>query len=140
MTMKPLPKSDQALVLRTDFSNDSAWAQVCAAIRRPVDGFLAYVEFVDDPAFRDITTDQVVELGRDIPMSYIIVADRDTIALPDHTLLIVDLAEEPGRTFRAIPSQIQSIENNLSIANLDFREFAEAAGTDGVYRGYPPTS
>lgn len=138
--MKPLPKSDDALVLRTDFSDDSAWSAVCTAIRQPVDGFFAYVAFVDDPAFADSTVEQLVELGRDLPHSYIIVADRITMATRDRTLLILDLLAEPGRTFRAIPSQIQSIENNLSITNLDFREFAEAAGTDGVYRGYPPSS
>jgi uncharacterized protein DUF6924 len=39
--------------------------------------------------------------------------------------------------FRAIPSQIQGIENNLSIANMDFEGFAEAVNEDGVFRGFP---
>jgi hypothetical protein len=69
--------------------------------------------------------------------AYLIVADRTAISLPDHPLLIVDLIEERGRTFRAIPSQIQSIENNLSIANMDFEEFADAVDASGVFRGFP---
>lgn len=42
-------------------------------------------------------------------------------------MLVIDLGEERGRSFRAIPSALQSVENNLSIANLDFVDFAEAA-------------
>lgn len=135
--MKPLPKSDLALVLRTDFSDDPVWKAVCAAISEPVDGFLAYVEFVDDIAFNGIAVNELVELGQSAAKSYIIVADRETIGGSDHTLLIVDFMEEPGRTFRATPSQIQTIENNLSITNVDFHEFADAAGPDGVFRDYP---
>lgn len=52
-------------------------------------------------------------------------------------LLILDLYDGSGREFRAIPSQIQSIENNLSIANMDFEEFAESVDEDGVFRGFP---
>jgi hypothetical protein len=33
---------------------------------------------------------------------------------------------EPGRTFRVIPWEVWSAENNLSIVHMDFSEFAEA--------------
>jgi hypothetical protein len=49
----------------------------------------------------------------------------------------MDLCNRRGRTFRAIPSQIQGIENNLSIANMDFYEFADWVDEDGVFRGFP---
>jgi hypothetical protein len=39
--------------------------------------------------------------------------------------------------FRVIPSQMWSVENNLSIANMDFFEFADAVGDDGIFRGFP---
>jgi hypothetical protein len=29
------------------------------------------------------------------------------------------------------------VENNLSIANMDFEEFADAVGPDGIFRGFP---
>jgi hypothetical protein len=29
------------------------------------------------------------------------------------------------------------IENNLSIANMDFEAFAENADPDGIFRGFP---
>jgi hypothetical protein len=31
---------------------------------------------------------------------------------------------------------VQSIENNLSIANMDFAEFADSVNEDGVFRGF----
>ena len=137
--MKPLPRSDMALVIRTDFSDDAAWNAVVAAIRQPVEGFFAYVEFVDDRAFKDLTVEQLVRLRDDLSMSYAIVADAVTMSAADHPLLIVDLISELGRTFRAVPSAIQSIENNLSITNMDFWQFADNVDADGVFRGFDST-
>jgi len=77
--MKPLPKSDQALVVRTDFSDDTAWTSVVSAIKRPVDGFFAYVDFVDDPAFGGLTVEQLVALRDGLSKSYVIVADAVTM-------------------------------------------------------------
>lgn len=132
--MKPFPASNDALVVRTDFSDDAAWRAVCAAISEPVEGFLAYVQFVDDPAFSGASVDRLVELGRDIAKSFLIAADAETMRSAERTLLVLDLMVEPGRTFRAVPSAIQSVENNLSIANMDFREFADNVDPDGVFR------
>ena len=136
--MKPIPETENALVLRTDFSDQAAWEAIRTAIQEPVGEYRAYVEFLDDPEYRDLTTDQLLEL---LPEghnhTFLIVADRMATSHPDHPLLIVDLIDDPGRTFRAIPSQIQSIENNLSIANMDFDEFADAVDESGVFRGFP---
>jgi len=134
--VKRLPRSDQALVIRTDFSDDAAWNTVVAAIQQPVEGFFAYVDFVDDAAFSGLTVEQLVALRDDLSKSYAIVADAVTMSGVEHPLLIVDLIEELGRTFRAVPSAIQSIENNLSIANMDFWEFADNVDADGVFRGF----
>jgi hypothetical protein len=30
-----------------------------------------------------------------------------------------------------------SVENNLSLANMDFEEFANAVDVDGLFRGFP---
>ena len=136
--MKPLPETEDPLVLRTDFSDQAAWEAICAAVREPVGEFHAYVEFLDDGEYAGLTKDQLLGLvPRDYSHSFIIVADQTAIALPDHPLLVVDLYEGSGREFRAIPSQIQSVENNLSIANMDFEEFAEAVDESGVFRGFP---
>ena len=138
--MKQLPRTENALVLRTDFSNQALWEEICRIIREPVGDwhFLANVDFADDVEYANITKAQLLELiPKDYNHTFIIVADRTAISQPDHPLLIVDLYERSGHEFRAVPSEIQGIENNLSIANMDFEEFAEAVDEDGVFRGFP---
>ncbi len=136
--MKQIPETQEAAVLRTDFSDQSAWEEIRAEIAKLVEGFLAYVEYVDDIAHQDLTTEQLLQVvPQGYPHTFIILVDHTAIADPEHPLLIVDLYDEPGREFRAIPSQIQGIENNLSIANMDFAEFADNVDPDGVFRGFP---
>jgi hypothetical protein len=136
--MKRLPKSQNALVLRTDFSDQAAWETIRDAIRAPVGEFHAYVTFVEETAYDGLTRAQLLELfDEDRDHTFVIVADRTSMADAEHVLLVVALFRERGREFRAIPSQIQSIENNLSIANMDFHEFADSVDDDGVFRGFP---
>ena len=138
--MNQIPKTENALVLRTDFLNQTTWEAVCTLIRKPVGifRFLAYVEFLSDREFANLNKDQLLELiPKDYNHTFIIIADQTTISHPEHPLLVVDLYEGSGRDFRAIPSQIQGIENNLSIANMDFEEFADAVDEDGIFRGFP---
>ena len=133
--MKPLPAAEHALVVRTDFSNQAAWDAVRAEISEPVEGFRAYVHFVDDPEYADAAmADLIAAAGED--RSFIVVADRTTIMEPEHPVLVVELFDQPGRSFRALPSTVQSVENNLSIANMDFEDFTEAVGEDGIFRGF----
>jgi hypothetical protein len=63
----------------------------------------------------------------------------DTKALADHEhpVLVVDLQEDPGRSFRVVPSEAWGVENNLRLANMDFAEFADSVDEDGVFRGFP---
>ena len=138
--MKPIPKTEQALVLRTDFSNQAAWEEICAELQKPAGpmNFYAYVHFLDDAEFADLTKDQLLQrIPQDYNHSFIMVVDRAAIAQPEHPLQVIELFWRPGKEFRAIPSAIQEIENNLSIANMDFEEFAGAVEDDGVFRGFP---
>ncbi|MFN5185355.1 MAG: DUF6924 domain-containing protein [Planctomycetota bacterium] len=36
-----------------------------------------------------------------------------------------------------IPTTIQSIENNLSIGNMDFQDFANNTDSEGIFRVFP---
>ena len=137
--MKELPEAESPLVIRTHFSNQRAWEEICTVIRQPVEeDFLANVEFVDDAAYANASKEQLLKLfPEDSFHSFCIIADQKAMSQQEHPLLIVDLLDEPGREFRAIPSRIQAIENNLSEANMGFEEFAEAADEDGVFRGFP---
>ena len=127
-----------AAVVRTDFSDDAVWRAVADAMLAETDeGFRAYVELVDDPSFDGLTAEEIraAAVG-DYPYGFLIVADAETIASPEHPVLVVDLVHEPGRSFRAIPSMVQSIDNNLTIANMDFFEFADNVDEDGTFRGF----
>jgi len=136
--MKKIPVTENAFAVRTDFSNDAAWDDICAAIQEPNGefGFTATVDFVNDPEYTGLTPEQLPALlSEDSQWSFAFIIDRDALTLPDHPILVVDLEGEPGRSFRVIPSEMWSVENNLSIANMDFSEFADAVDHDGVYRG-----
>ena len=137
--MKQFPQTENPLVLRTDFSNQAAWETIQVAIQRPVGifRFRANIEFLDNLEYSGITKEQLLSLlPRNYDHSLIIIADRFAVTQPEYPLLIVDLVERSGREFRAVPSAVQSIENNLSLANMDFEEFAEAVDKDGVFRGF----
>jgi hypothetical protein len=134
--MKNIPETENALVLRTDFSDHSAWDSVCAAIQEPssLEGFQAYVDCISDPEYEGLTAEQLAAIPRG-SRSFAFIVDRLALTHPEHPILVVDLFHEPGRTFRVIPSEMWSVENNLSISNMDFEDFAEAVDEDGIFRG-----
>jgi hypothetical protein len=138
------------LLVRTDFTDDDAWDQVRDEATRKYgpDGFCAGVEPVSDPQWAAATWEAVKAAAPtdDTGPCVLFIADSITFASPDHPILVVDLddkilsvAEFPeiaDRTpFRCIPSALWEVENNLSIANMDWEEFAEAVDDDDVYRG-----
>jgi len=155
--MKTLPPTNFTLFVRTDFSDDAAWKAVCSEIRQPpaeelawfakwaelnaemgqfVGQLQAHVEIVDDPDYANLAVEHLLEcLPPDSHHTFLFVVDRTTISRPDHPILVVDLYWQRGRTFRAIPSQIQTIENNLSIANCDWEDFADHVDDERIYRG-----
>ena len=135
--VKPLPQSQAALVIRTDFSDDGAWEAICAAILQLTEeGFGAQVEFVDDAAYRGVTKEQLLNLVPDSDQRpFFMIVDDVTVRSPEHPVLVVDLWCEPGREFRAVPTAVQAIQNNLSIANMDFAG-AGAVDEDGTFRGF----
>ena len=140
--MKQLPKTTNPVVIRTDFENQQAWETICELVRAPVhegnETFYAYVEFLDNSDYRNFTKDELLAIvPGDYGHSFLFVADSAAVLSPEFAILAVDLVESRGRSFRAIPSKIQSIENNLSLANMDFEEFAESADKDGIFRGFP---
>jgi hypothetical protein len=135
--VKSLPEPIDSLVLRTDFSDDAVWEQVRAAISAPHGDFQAHVEFVDDLEYRDLTVDELTHrVAETSTLTEIYVVDVLTIADPEHPVLVVDVCDEPGRNFRVIPAEMWCVENNLSIANMDWEDFAESLDRDGVFRGF----
>jgi len=138
--MKAFPKTDNSLLLRTDFSDDAAWKDLCESVQQPSeDGFMAYVDCIDDPAYHKLTIEQLLDLANESDRSFVFIADRATFTNLERPVLVIDLYEELGRTFRVVPREMWNVENNLSISNMDFYEFADAVDADGVFRGFPAT-
>ncbi len=131
-----IPTSENALLIRTDFSDQSAWDRLIGAAREPGDIVMFNMEVVDDRANSGMTVEQVMAaLPEGYPHSFIVLADSVAISQPDHPLLVVDLLEQRGRQFRALASVISQIDNNLSIANMGFEEFVGLVDAGGVFRG-----
>jgi hypothetical protein len=136
--MNIILKTENTLVLRTDFSDKNQWLQICAKIETPdpVDEFRACVTFLSDPQYKDISIGNVISLINPKDHWFIFVVDHETILSPKHHILCIDFLEKPGNTFRLIPSEMWGVENNLSICNMEFSDFKDNADSDGVFRGF----
>jgi len=129
---------DVTPVVRTDYSDDEAWATVRRDMEAPSDeGFVAALEFLDSPDFDGLTPDQI---RSSMPASHqgklVFIVDSDAIGGPTHAVLVVDLHDPPHESFRATPRAVQAIQNNLPIANMDWEDFAVPAGRFGVFDGF----
>ncbi len=138
MTSLPQPDDLTSLVLRTDFSDDTAWEVLQVAIDSS-DGY-RNATYVSDPAFAGVTVQALVDADAaasdDDKLTYIFLADATTLTDDEHRLLAVDLYTEPGRRFRLPPRWYADVSANLTIANMDFAEFADATDGSGTFRGF----
>ncbi len=131
--MAQIPETENTPLIRTDFSKANAWATLKELITTPnADGFQAYVDIIDDPTFDGTTFDEATAHLNNHAL--VIVADHLTMTGADYPILCIHNAS--GTCLRVISRELWSIENNLSIANMDVEEFVKAAGPDGVFRGF----
>jgi hypothetical protein len=135
--MKPIPQTEATLLLRTDFADEAAWNDLVRAVSAPVGDFRAKVTALSDPAFDGATVEQVLKEASASGHQFVMVADQVTLRRPERPVLVLDVAREPGRSFRVVPSAAWCVENNLSLANMDFEEFIEAADDHGIFRNFP---
>ncbi|MDX3643526.1 DUF6924 domain-containing protein [Streptomyces sp. MB09-02B] len=115
------------------------------------------VHLVDDAAWANRTPDEVLNEARpDENLSVVFLADRVTMQSAHRALLALDITEDeeedlgpmcyqelidsppPPRGFRTAPAGVHDVHANLSIADMDFAEFAEAASADPdrIYRSF----
>lgn len=134
--MKNIPSSEgETPLVRTDFSDQGAWEALVTAVTTPnEDEFLANLHIVDDPAYRDLTSEQVVALAPGELL--VVVADSVAVASAEWSVLVLHRTERGHDELRVAAESLWAVENNISIANMDWREFAEAVDDDGVLRGY----
>ena len=157
--------SDSTPLIRTDFTDDAAWRAVVTQVSAPVDfdepdeddlgdeGYAPNLTAIDDPGFESVTGALLGEAfsAADGALGYALLADSRSMAEAsaggEITLDYVDLSvSDPedaelfesfmGRTFRCAVPEVASIETNLSLANMDFHEFADNTDPDGVFRGF----
>ena len=96
------------------------------------------MDFLSDPEYEGLSAERLTTLvPKGSGQTFMFIDDRIVLSHSEHPILVVDLYDEPGRTFRVIPSEMWSIENNLSIANMEFHEFADNVDRDGIFRGFP---
>lgn len=134
----PEPDDLHSLVIRTDFSDEAAWHRALAdAARESPEGYAANLTPVDDPAFAGLDPAGCPAVPMPEHIGEVFLADARSMA--DGSLVVVALGEfvdEPGQSFRVVPEELWGVQNNLSIANMGFEEFAEAADATGVFRGF----
>lgn len=141
-------------VVRTDFTDDAAWAELTRIVTAEVelDGAGPYVPGtvpIDDPTHDGLTPAGLFDAYGDRPRGHVALADartmRELAAGGEVTVLVVDLVNTDAeaaagdftRELRVTTTELPSVEANLSILNLWLWEYADTADPDGVYRGYP---
>jgi hypothetical protein len=132
-----IPSGDNPLVLRTDFSDEAAWKSLRGALEKSEDDSAPELDIVSDPTFAGVTPKRLPKLlSKESPLTFAFIIDAAALTQRDHPIQVVDLQEKPGRWFRVVLSELDNVASNLSIANMDFAEFADAVDDDGVFRGF----
>jgi hypothetical protein len=133
-----LPKTENSLLVRTSFADEKAWLDARSVVlSENEDGFRAYVEVVDDPAWENADWEQLREavLAAENHAAVLFVVDHDALE-SDYPILVVDLDEALRQPFRCVARELWGVDNNLNLANMDWEDFAENADTDRVFRGF----
>lgn len=140
--MRELPDTHAPPLIRADFSNDEIWDEVkIDAERVTPEGFQAWLSLLEDRSLASLSEEEIEDqMPRDFPSGYqhpvVFVVDSVAVSDPERPILVISTHQErPGR-FRCLPSAVQAIQNNLSLANLDFADFAGAVDPSGVFRGF----
>lgn len=115
------------------------------------EGFEARLTLVNDPRCEGLTREILLQPDFDNT-----VVEREGFAFlmdeqsfEDDTLLCVNLERDVDdkycyppeemhitERFRVVPSETCSVQNNISIANMDFADFGECVDENGVFRGF----
>jgi hypothetical protein len=134
---KTIPVNENVVALRTDFSDEAAWESLRAKLASPDDELAPALDLVSDPEFSGLTPKQLPKrLPESVEHSFAVMIDQTALTHGDHPILIVDLQEEPGRSFRAALSALAEVHDNLSTANMEFADFAGAVDADKIFRGF----
>ncbi len=129
---------DATPVIRTDFTDDAAWKKIKRDVAAQYFlGFSANVRFIDENKYSGLSGQALIQrIPRLDQYGCIFIADATAMSAAEHHLLVIDPSNPTGQTFRVVLSAAWAVENNLSLANMDYYEFADAVDPDGVFRGF----
>ena len=93
------------------------------------------VQFVEDREYDTATPEDLLPVLQGNPFqTFAFIVDRASLKSQAFSVLVLDLYAEPGQTFRATPDAMASVHANLSLANMDFEDYADSVDPDGVFR------
>ncbi|MFD0433322.1 DUF6924 domain-containing protein [Streptomyces chartreusis] len=139
-----------AVVIRTDYSDDGAWERVAAGLRQPwAEGVESSWHAVEGAGWAGADADEVLAALPDLH-DVVFLADADTMCDEQNSLLAVstdpDMRDEeheiPGlgftSRFRILPTAVAEMVGNLAIANMDYEDFSSSAHGDPqrIHRGF----
>ncbi|MFS8198565.1 DUF6924 domain-containing protein [Streptomyces sp. CWNU-52B] len=146
----PLLSHETDLLVRTDFSDDAAWASLVERVSQPPydtsvddddddaeddgDDEVEGIRFVDDPAFAGATPEQLMAQVRpsedveEMVADVILIADTTTLHEPEHRVLVIPLTDDIGLTFRVDPDQVGVMLPNLALGNQDIEDWRKDEG------------
>src|SRR4051812_15790556 len=116
MEVPLLPTKDDpdVYLIRTDFSSEVRWQEVCDTIREALSDLDMNAYFIEDRALDGASPlDLLPRLEGNSFYSFAMMIDRDSMESDESSILILDLLEEPGRTFRVVPSNLPNVHANL---------------------------
>jgi len=134
-----LPKTRDLILIRTDYTDETKWKTVHAAITSIYEEkFRAYFSILIHKSYSTLdTSDFTTNDYGDYNFNAIFIADSITMNHPEHPVLCIDLEVVPGRSFRVIPSQLWGVENCFAVGNMDYDAYYTCRDSDGVFRDFP---
>lgn len=128
------------ILVRTDFSDDAAWAEVVDQARSIiVDDWFADFSFVNDRDFEGMLPEELRALhpsvveANDLNYTFFAIADESTFRNADRDLLLVDALNAHEDPLRCIPEKLGLVIENLELANVDWEEFLAGSRNGVIY-------
>jgi hypothetical protein len=127
----------QVPLIKIATGQEAGWTSTQKAVGGAPAPFLVNIEFVSDPRYEGKSVEEALAmLPADYPHDFVFLADERALLEADHPCLVVDLNGEERNRFRSTAKELASIENNLSLSNMEFETFEEASKPTGVFQGF----
>ena len=125
--------AESDLLVRTDFTDESAWASVVDSVLRSdddqTDDSASWVTVIDDPVFDGATPEQVMaqivqsEDSDDMVADVLLIADTMTMSKPDTQVLVGALKESDKPVFRVDADAVVPMVVNLALGNAGIEDW-----------------